>query len=210
MSDVDKLIENLAADHKPVKKMAHPLLRVLPWFFVAATYIGAVVFYLGIRPDVADKLQDVYFLMDIGLMFFIALSSALCSAWLCVPDMRGHKWMIGVPFTMVFVFGLWTTVLAMTKGMGMPNLAWDHCYEDGMFMAVIPATLLIFLTQQGATTRPYLTAFMNILSISALGYIGLRFTCIMDSIEHAFLMHILPFVIFGTILGFFARRVYNW
>lgn len=208
--DIDELIGSLSEDLKPVEPMMHPALRVLPWVLLSAFYIGAVIFYMGVRPDLPEKLEDTTYLMDLALMGFVAISSALCSGWLCVPDMRGHKWIIGIPFTFFFVFGVWTSLIVMRDGMNMPHLHWDHCFEDGMWMTVMPAAALIFLTQRGATTRPFLMMLMNILSISALGYVGLRVTCVIDTVGHAFFMHVLPFVALGTLLGLFARKVYRW
>lgn len=210
MSSADTVIDNLCEELKPCKRLAHPLLRALPWALMAALYVAAVVNFLGPRPDVAAKLQDSAFLMDIGLMSAVSLSAALAAAWLCVPDMRGARWIVAVPLTLLAVFFFWCGIIVHLDGFSVPEMHWDHCFSDAMLMGAVPAAAIIFLVRRGATTRPFMSAAMSVLSVAGLGYVGLRFTCVLDSIGHAGLYHLLPFVAFGVAMGAAARFVFRW
>ncbi len=208
--NTDNLIDELTQELEPVKCMVHPLRRVVPWLVGVVMYVVAIVHYIGLRPDFYKKFEDLSFLFENAMMALVAVSAALSASWMCVPDMRGQKWLISAPFSFLFVFLTWVGLRGLVEGVNLPSMHIDHCMADGFWMAVIPAALLVFITTRGATTRPILTALMTALSVSAFGYIGLRFTCMMDTIGHATIYHLVPFVLFGAVLGLLARRVYRW
>lgn len=206
----DRLIENLTAELLPVRPLRHPLVRSLPFVVLALLYTSGVVWHLGLRPDLVHKFKDTVFLFETGLAGFIALSAALASVWTCVPDMRGQKWVLALPLVSVGVFLFWTGLRAWTEGASIPTPHWDHCFEDALLLGALPAAFVIVLSRKGATTCPRTTAGMNILSTAALGYVGLRFTCMLDTVGHTALYHLLPFLVLGGILGLTARRLYRW
>ncbi len=208
--NVENLIDHLSAELKPVPVLAHPLRRTLPWVLMAAVYVAGVLSFLGLRPDLAEKLTQGSYLFEISVMGFISLSAVLCSSWLCVPDMRGNKWLPAIPLAGLAVFLVWTVVMGVLEGVHMPPPHWDHCFESGILMGFIPMVAMVFLARKGATTRPVTMSLMNTLSVGALGYVGLRLVCPTDTIGHAFFYHLFPFVILGLVAGLAARRLYRW
>ncbi len=208
--ELDKFIDGLADELEPVKPLAHPFVRIAPFFVIAILYVGVLVQFVGLRPDIANKFTDPSWMMETFMMGFIAISAGIASAFLSVPDMRGEKWVVAPPLTTLGIFAVWSTFRAMSEGLHMPQLHMDHCMGEGMFMAAVPMTMLIFMIKKGATTRPRLTCFMNILSAAALAYIGLRLTCMMDTVGHATVSHLVPYVVIGTVLGLGAKKLYKW
>jgi hypothetical protein len=206
----EALIKELSGDLEPVKRLSHPLLRVLPWMALACAYVAGVVYTLGVRPDISARLVDPIFLFETSLLGFVALSAALVSSWLCVPDMRGKSWMAGVPLTALGVFALWTTIKGFSEGLNMPAIHWDHCFNDGALMGFVPMAAVVFFARGGTTTHPVMMSLMNTLSVGALGYVGLRLTCIVDTVGHACFYHFFPFVVLGLVTGVFARKLYRW
>ena len=208
--NLDKFIDGLADDLAPVKPLAHPLVRIAPLFVVAAAYVVGVSYFIGLRSDIGDKFTDPSWMLETFLMGFISISAAIASSFLSVPDMRGAKWVVAPPLTTLAIFVVWNIFRAISEGLHMPNIHFDHCMGEGMFMAAVPMTMLIFMIKRGATTRPRITCFMNILTASSLGYIGLRFTCSLDTVGHATVSHLIPYVVIGAFLGAAAKKLYKW
>ena len=208
--DVENLIDHLSAELKPVSVLAHPLRRALPWLLMASVYMTGVLLFLGLRPDLAEKLTQGAYLFEISVTGFVAISAALASAWLCVPDMRGQKWLPAVPLAALAVFLIWTGVMSMLDGVHMPSPYWDHCFNIGALMGFVPMVAMIFLARNGATTRPVTMSLMNTLSVGALGYVGLRFVCPTDTIGHVFFYHLFTFMLLGLFAGLAARKLYRW
>lgn len=207
---LDKLIDGLCDCHTVVKPMVHPLKRILPFLVFAVIYLGGLVYFAGIRHDITDKFTDPAFLIENTLMIFVLTTAAICSSFLCVPDMRGQKWMIAMPLTALGIFTVWSIIRAWSEGLYMPHLHFDHCMGEGLFMASVPLTTVVFMVRRGATTHPYLSALMSVLYAGGLAYVGLRLTCSMDTVGHATVSHLIPYLFVGTAFGLGARRLYKW
>ena len=207
---VEGLIGDLTEDLAPVKALAHPVLRAGSWILGAAAYVAVVVVFLGVRPDLVAQTSNVFFLFEISVMALVFLTAALASCWLCVPDMRGRVWLASVPVSLVLAFTVWTFLRAITEGVVIQNPHWSHCFQDAVLMGAVPAAAIMLLSRKGATTKPFLMGVMNVLSVTALGYIGLRLTCANDTVGHVCFYHLFPFVVFGVVVGASVRRLYRW
>ena len=206
----ETLVERLSENLKPVHCLAHPLRRVFPWMAAAVVYVGAVIFMLGVRADLPMMLREPHFLFELGLMMAVSLSAFLSSAWLCVPDMRGVKGMLAVPLTLFGVFMFWHMVRGVSEEDVFGPIHWGHCMLDSLLMGLFPAAGVSFLCRGGTTTCPRMMAVINLLAVAALAYVGVRLTCPLDTVAHAALSHLLPFILLGAVLGGVARRLYRW
>lgn len=208
---IDDLIVNLTNELKPVKPMACPSKRIIPWIAVSIIFVAGCVLSMGTRHDISTLFTNQIFLFEMILMTFTFIGAAFSSSYLSVPDMKGKKWLIPTTLTAAGIFSLWSAIrFFIEDGGGLPRLEFDHCFGEGAFIAIVPVAMLIFMLKQGATTRPYMMMGMNILAIAALGFVALRFTCPIDTVASATLSHLLPYIALGGALGFLARRLYKW
>lgn len=209
-NSTDDLINQLSDDLKAVTPRS-PYKRMAIWLVLSIAYLVGVVAYLGVRMDIADRLTDSIFLFETLLATAILLSASIASSWLNFPDSLQRPWIKIVPLTLFGVFSLWVVVRGIEEGMVfISTLHMAHCSEEGAFMEVAPIIALVIITMRGNTTQPYWSMAMNVLAVSALGWIGLRLTCPMDQMGHSFINHLLPFAIVGAGLGFFARKLFRW
>ena len=206
----ETLINSLCGELDCVKVMKHPIHRVLPWAALALAYVIMSVLIFGFRYDFNTKILDSSYVFEIILVFFMSMSSAFCAIWLCIPDMRGQKWMIAVPFTLLLSFSALIGIESLLRTFDIPEIKLHICYIEAGVFGVIPAIAIFFLSVTGKTTHPYLLAFMNALAVGGLGYIGLRLTCSNDDMGHAFFYHILPYLVFGVIVALAGRKIYKW
>jgi hypothetical protein len=204
------LIETLSAELSPVMPLARPLRRAGLWIACALAYLALFVAFSGLRHDIGTAISSGCFLCEMALAVVIGLSAVLASAWLCVPDGTQNRAVVIAPLAGLAVFSVWVAGRSFTEPLVMPHLHWEHCFNTGLAMGFIPALALILLSRRGATTAPGLMALMNSLAVAALGFIGLRLNCAEDSVGHAILLHLLPFMAAGIIVGFVARRLYRW
>ncbi len=184
--------------------------KILPWAIISIVYAVIVSFYSGLRYDFADVMHEQNFLFEVGLAFTIFAASALSSAYLTVPDQGQQKWIKIVPLTLVGVFLLWSIIRVYIEGFYMPSFTGLHCAERGAYIELLPILAIVILSTRGHTTQPYWLISMNVLSVMALGWIGLRLTCSMDGMDHSYIFHLLPFGVAGAVLAFFARKLFKW
>lgn len=210
VENTTNLIDSLASDLQQVQVVGHPLKQVLPWFVLAVLYVTFAVAVLGARADIAERMFQSVYLFEIGLVLAMSVSAAFCSIWLCIPDMRGQRWMLALP---VSFFGALLVWLGLRFGLDfshMPHLEWHQCINEALVFGVIPVISLSYLTSRGKTTQPNVLSFMNALAIGGLGYIGLRITCPSEDIAHILLFHFLPYVFIGLGVWASGRKIYRW
>lgn len=211
LDKLDALINNLSDELEEVKPLCHPLTRMFPLLLVSFTYVLAVIALLGLRDDWMLKMfHDIQFLFEFVLALSVSVSAGLALGWLSIPDMRGQKWVLAVPFTLTAVFMFWALLRMLFEVDDHFHFQLNHCTLDGIFMLILPIGVLTFFSRRGATTHPHLSALMTVLSFSGLAWAGLRLTCGADSFSHAFLMHFVPFIAIGVLFGIFARKIFRW
>lgn len=207
---LESTIESLAQGLTPVQPLPTPLNRVVWWLGFALAYIMLVLFVVGVRDDLPLMLSTPDFLYEILMLGMIGVSAVCASSWLCIPDLQGKRWSIAVPLTLAASFSLWMALKGHADFAVMTGPHWNHCLLQCLLMAGLPAVLIMFMSNRGATTHPYLMAAMNVLGGAAVACIGLRISCASDSLDHLLAYHILPFMVVGSIVGLFARRIYKW
>lgn len=211
-NSLDDFMDKLCDDLEPNCKMHSPCVRALNYILFSIFYIGAVIYFMGFRPDLVKVLQNEVFVFEAALMTGLFLSAITANAWLCVPDMCDKKWLLAVPFTLFGVFLTKVAAEIAIVGIDLSHINWSHyhCTMDAGFIVAIPTAAIVFMSAKGATTRPALSAVMSMLAMGALGLGTLRFTCMSDALTHIALYHILPFVLGGGIIGMIISRLYRW
>lgn len=208
--DLNKTIDALTQKLTPVKRCAHPYVSASLLFTLTLIYGAAMVYLIGLRPDLPEKWESLFFVTEILSALGLYITAGLATSWLCRPDTHGCPWLPYVPIGFAVFLTAITALQAVQQGLNFPMPHWNHCFTDGTLMSTVPAAALIFITMHGHTTRPRMMAFMVILAVMALSYLGLRFTCMMDTVGHSFFYHIFPATIFGAVIGMLARRLFRW
>lgn len=206
----EELINDLCNTLCCKKRMAHPLCRVIPWILLALIYIGGAVEIFGFRADIITSIQSPGFIFEILLVLWMSLSAAFCTIWLCIPDMRGQKWMIVMPLTLFGVVVLFLGLRFILESFVLPHISYHFCYVEALVFGIIPAVAIFFFSVSGKTTHPVLLSFMNTLSVGGMGYLGLRLTCASNDIGHIGIFHILPYILFGLVSAVAARQIFKW
>ncbi len=208
--DIDNLINDLCDGLAPTQKIWCPYKHFVLWISVSIVYFSIVIFVVGLRHDLAYQAHNTIFLFEAALGILFSTTAAICASLLSVPDMRGKEWFRAVPTTLFSVFLLWNIIKGYTEGVEMPHLHWVDCMNNGLFMEAFPLVFIILLSLRGKTTHPIWMTFMNILSVAGIAWLGLRLTCSMDDMGHAFMYHFLPVSVVGALLILFARRIFKW
>ncbi|NQZ14177.1 MAG: DUF1109 family protein [Alphaproteobacteria bacterium] len=208
--NVDDLIGSLCDDLSPVGKVWCPYKHFTLWLSVSAIYFAVIFFFIGLRLDLMDQMHDPVFVFELVIGLALSLTGALCASFLSIPDMRGMSWFKAVPSTILGTFIVWNVVKACIHGMDMPHFEWVACINNGLFLEAFPLLFIIILSLRGKTTQPYWMTFMNVIAVAGVSWIGLRITCMMDDMGHAFMYHFLPVSVIGGLLILFGRRIFKW
>ncbi len=206
----EELISSLSSDLTKLNVMNHPLKRALSVFLIAVIYMVIAVFMLGLRDDIGVKLQNNVFIFELLYFFVIALSAVICSSWLCVPDVRGAKFMLAIPILLLSAWAMWGAFSFDIDVHKITDIKLHHCHVDSIILGTVPSFAILFFSTQGRTTSPYFMSFMNVMFVGALGYISLRLICLSDNADHICYIHVVPYLLLGIIMAALGRRIYRW
>ena len=213
-NNTDDLIKGLCDGLEPMKACC-PYRAISVWALLSSLYIVAVVLHYGVAIDLSEYMMRASFIFEIGLVSAVFVSAALASSWLSFPDCIQRDWMKIIAVTLFSVFLLWIVANGaeevMHEGAEMGKNFFLSSCSRGLLVEIIPFAALVYLGARGRTTQPYWAMSMNIMAVSALGWIGLRLTCPMyDNMTYGFLHYLLPFCILGAGIGFFSRKIFKW
>ena len=206
----DEFIESLTDKLEPVNRLRSPFYRFWPTLLLSLFYAALVVWGLGLRPDLAFKINDPDFIFELVLSGSTFVSALFFCMICAVPDLRGQKWVLSIPVTLFALIFLWLGLRAMFEETGHIHISGSHCIEDGILLGAVPAAILVYMIRRGATTTPWLSVGMIALAAGMLGWSALRLTCPLDHVGHILITHLLPFLIVGTALGLVGGRFLKW
>lgn len=175
--DTEQLIQTLAENATPVRRLPPPGARLLRWLAIALPTVLAIALMMGLRPDLGLKLSDPLF----ALQMVAALATAVMAAWaaLCAVVPGEPRWKLALP---LFPFGVWLAAIGQQcwtewlrfGAAGMEFRPDPACIPAIAIIGAVPAATLVALIRRGAPFLPRLTVFLGALAAAALGDFGLR------------------------------------
>ncbi len=173
----DDLVAALAADLRPVRRIAPVWWRTLVWLLISLPAVGLVAWQAGLRSDLAARFMETRFLLTEIAALLTALSgcyAALCAA---LPDQPG--WKLALPLAPL---ALWLGTLGVQcwdvfLRLGPAGLALSG---DAMCLSAIaegglaPALVMVVLLRRGGGFRATHACLCGGLAAAALGAAALR------------------------------------
>jgi hypothetical protein len=88
-----ELIEALAADAEPVRRLAPPLARAGLWLAGFLLLVGVVTWATGAWPLMLQRLQATRFALEMSATFLTGVAAVIAAFYLSLPD-RSRFWML--------------------------------------------------------------------------------------------------------------------
>jgi hypothetical protein len=93
MITTPELIEVLAADAKPVRRLRPPLARAGLWLGGFVAIVGAVTWVTGTWPVMIERLSLTRFAVEMAATFLTGIAAVVAAFYLSLPD-RSRFWMM--------------------------------------------------------------------------------------------------------------------
>ena len=93
MITTPELIDALAADAKPVRRLRPPLVRAGLWLGVFVAILATVTWATGAWPLMMERLRLTRFAVEMGATFFTGIAAVVAAFTLSLPD-RSRFWMM--------------------------------------------------------------------------------------------------------------------
>ncbi len=173
----ENLIQSLAQGAARVRRLPHPALRAATWMVLAAGSVGVLVFWFGVRADLAAKLGETRFALEVAaalLTSVMAAAAAFCSS---CPGRPFWERLAPFPFLAVWLGslgeGCWREYSQVGSATTIFGIDLD-CSEKILLMSLVPAAIIFVMIAKGAPIAPRVTTGLGALAATALAASGLR------------------------------------
>jgi hypothetical protein len=211
--DTDTLVDRLAQELKPVRRLRPPWIRTMAWCLVALTYVALVVFVVSPRADLMSKAFDWRYAIEQTAAFATAIAAATAAFATTIP---GHD------RRLVFLPMLPLTVWLGTLGQGCLE-DWLHFGANGMaltpdwfcfpaiaMVGAIPAIAMAVMLRRGAPLTPHLTTALGGLAAAGLANFGLRLFHDQDASLMVLVWQVGSVAILTAACTLAGRQIINW
>ncbi|HUA55452.1 MAG TPA: NrsF family protein [Candidatus Sulfotelmatobacter sp.] len=193
MASTGELIDRLARDARPVRRLRRPALRALAWLAVAALLVGVIASLEGIRPGLAQAFDDPRFAIGRVAALATAITAALAAFELSVPD-RSSRWLwLPLPFAALWLGAMGAGCIADWLADGPSGLRLGHsadCFVAILTTSVPLGALLLVMVRHAGPVRPVATALAAGLALAAVGEGGLTLYHDVDATLMDLLIHL--------------------
>ena len=175
--DTPDLINHLAAEATPVRRLAAPWLRAAIWLGGALVAIGVIVAIFGVRPDLSEAMARPGAWLAWIASILTGISAAIAAFYLVLPD-RSPRWaLFPLPVTALWASSLGVGCYADWLQSGPDGLHLGdsfECFLSILIMSVIVGLPLAYMLRHAILIRPALTAAMGGLAVASLSSAGLE------------------------------------
>lgn len=166
MSDLDRTINYLTADLRPVRRLAPPLLRASAWLALVGALGAAFATVVASHEDLARLVQVPDLLLSTAGALLTAVLAAVAAFQLSVPG-GGRGWaLLPLPGTLLWLGASgWGCLREAVDGMGHGTPG--ECLRFIVLLSVPLSVLLVGALRQACPLRPGLVAAMGGLAVAA-------------------------------------------
>lgn len=173
----DELIDTLAADLKPVRRLWPPIWRLFAWLALSIPATALIVAAMRLRPDISAKITDPVFLAQELASLAVAFIAGWAALVICIPG--EPRWKLWVP---VVPLSLWVATLGRQcwdewVRLGISGMAFHSdwlCLPSVAMISAIPALAMVVAIRRGARFHPLAAVSWGSLAAAALANAGLR------------------------------------
>jgi hypothetical protein len=209
----EELIRALTEDCAPVRPLAHPVWRALLWFAVSLCYVSVVVAGMRLRPDLAAKLTDSQYSVEVAAGFLTSVTAAAGAFCSGSPGRPPWERFAPLPFLLIWIGALGVGCWRDLSAFGLSGLVSHSDFEclPTIFAISVPIALLILaMVRRGAPVAPFLTIGQAALAATALAASGLRLSFKQDAEVSVCIWQFGAVLLLTGIATLFGRLLLRW
>lgn len=214
MSDIDRLIGDLAARAAPVRPLPAPAWRASAWLLAACAVTGVVAALHGLRPDLLAALSAPSAFLEWSASLLTGVLAAFATFVVSLPG-RSSRW----AWLPVLALALWLAALGwgcLADVAQRGSAAWAidaHVRECAVAIAATSLPLgavLLLMVRHAGVVRPGATAWLAALSAGALSSAGVSLYHEGESAAMVLLWHLGAVVLLSLACLAFGRPLFAW
>ncbi len=178
MSESERLIAQLAADARPVRRLRPPLTRAALWLLAAGAVVAVSVAYHGVQPASLEALGEAHEMFEWLLTLATGVGAVIAAFYISLPD-RSPRWaLLGILPAVAWLASTGFGCLAEFLEMGAAAFAWGEpwlCLRYIAEMGVPLTAVMLLMLRHAGPVRPLATMLLAALGMAGLSAAGLAF-----------------------------------
>lgn len=209
----EALIARLAQEVRPQRPLAHPVRRTLAWALVALGFGAAMVWAIGPRPDLAERLVDARFLIEQAAALATGLAAASAALALTIPGSSPLLRLLPVAPGALWLGTLSAGCLRDWWQWGLEGLRITPdpaCFAYIALIGSLPALVLLWMLRKGVPLAPRWTIALAALAAAGLGNFALRFFHMQDAALMVLVWQVGSVAALAALAALGGRHLFPW
>ncbi|MDE1933525.1 DUF1109 domain-containing protein [Bradyrhizobium sp.] len=207
------LIESLAANMKPVRRLRPPVTRAACWLMLAAVVVTLLAASQGLRPDLAQRLHNPAFAAGMVGSILTGVLAAIAAFVVSLPD-RSRLWLLlPTPAVVLWLSNIGYQCLAQWISVGPDGVGLGEtvrCFATLVLTSLPLSLAMLVMLRYAAPLRPTAVTFMGSLSVAAITATALSLFHAGDATLMILMWNVGTAVVFVGLGGLFGRRMFDW
>lgn len=204
-----ELINTLAANVTPVRRLRPPMLRYAVWLAFAVLIVAMLGVSHGVRPGLAQRLEDPLFVLRVAAALTTGILAAAAAFLISVPD-RSRRWsLLPLPAAVVWAatigYGCLTDWISLTPG-GIRPGGTLSCLAT-LVLTGTPLSLAMYvMTRRASPLRPVPVTLLGALAVAAVTATALSLFHALDATVLILAWNLGVAVLFMALAGMLGTR----
>lgn len=213
MISTPALIDSLAADMTPIRRLRPPFLRAGLWLALAACILILFAVAHGLRANLMERFQEPIFAVGITASLVTGILAAVASFMISLPD-RSRLWLVlPLPALMVWISTIGYGCLTNWVEIGPRGIrAGDavQCFATLVLTSLPLSLAMLIMLRYAAATRPLAVTMIGSLAVAGVTSTALSLFHELDATVMILMWNLgAPILIVG-LAGAFGRRAFSW
>lgn len=207
------LIDALASNVTPIRRLRPPLIRAMCWLLLAALLLGLLAMSQGLRPDLSQRLQDAMFTMSVAAALLTGVLAAGAAFIVSLPD-RSPVWsLLPVPALVVWLSTVgyqclteWVTL--DPDGIRLGETA--RCFATLVLTGLPLSLAMLIMLRHAARLRPLVVSATASLAVAAITATALSLFHPLDATVMILMWNVGVAVLMVGLGGTLGRKLFSW
>lgn len=207
------LINALASNLTPVRRLRPPLMRATCWLLLAVLMLVLLGVSQGVRPDLGQRLEDPAFIARVTGALFTGILAAVAAIMLSLPD-RPRLWLL-LPAP---AFVLWLSTIGyqcLTNWVsfepgGMRPGETARCFATLLLTSLPLSFAMLVMLRYAAPLRPLGVSLIGSLAVAAITAAALSLFHDLDATVMILVWNLGTAAMFAGLAGAFGRKMFSW
>jgi len=207
------LIEALAANLAPVRRLRPPVTRAACWMLLVALLLALLAVSQGIRPDLTQRSRELTFILGMSGALLTGVLAAVAAFMLSLPDRSRFCLLLPAPALVLWLSTigyqcLTNWVSLEPNGIHLGETA--QCFATLVLTSLPLSLAMLVMLRYAAPLRPIAVTLTGSLAVAAISATALSLFHELDATVMILMWNLGTAALFVGLGGALGGKVFSW